>query len=212
MLRQDIAYQFDITNHPDFTLPGGIYETNDPWEQYEFIKTFMHWYLSSDDVPAGHRLHSGTNIRQEIVKPGWAQDDCDMIRARDYGYPLQGNYYSSYYKGPTYYLYMYQTIRYGLDGPRYWFDRNGQNDGAESNGKCHGIGNTGRNFRGAINLMSILGQGGGHWNYNNDDNTYKYPSICNPPMQKNWGKHVRRFVILDMNLRAPRKHVLPMVP
>ena len=186
MLRTDIE---GTLSDEQFTLPGGFYETNDPWEQYEFIKTFMHWYLSSDDVPAGHRLHRGVGtFKQDIVKPGWAQDDCDMIRARDYGYPLQGNYYHNYWKAPYYFPYVYQMIRYGLDGPRYWFDRDGTNNGAGSNGKCHGIGNTGRSRTGAINLVSILGQGGGHWNSFNTDNTYKYPSICNPPMQKNWGE------------------------
>ena len=180
--RDDIAY---LKSEHGIDFPGGFYETNDAWEQYEFLKTFIYWFLSSDDVPVGTQLQSrneadADQVWYNVKKPEWDQNDLDMIRAREYAYPLTNNFYwSSYSSARKYYYYSRSIFTYGLTGPRY-------------NGKStevgHGIGLANSGDGTFTNLYSVLGQSGGHNNYYGENNLYKFPSICNPPMQLNWGE------------------------
>jgi hypothetical protein len=175
--RDDIAY---LKSEHDIDFPGGFYKTNDIWEKYEFLKTFIHWFLSSDDVPVGTTLETrryATQAWYNVKKPVWDQNDLDMIRAREYAYPLTGGHYWSTTDGPNFNYYLYNIFTYGLVSPRYY---------GKSNNEGHGIGLADGEFN---NIMSIMGQSGGANNYyRKEDGLYKYPAICNAPLRKNWGE------------------------
>lgn len=198
-LRVDLV---NFAYHCNHHYPGGFYETTDPWEQYELIKDVMYWFLSDDSIPVNsylgtehpsHCILPGAQSRiTKAIKPDWSQDDLDMVRARDYGYPLSGMYprrvTSDTPSGRQFFLvddYYMHLSRYGLDGERYL-----QTSLAETPDVNIGIGHIPpeKDMSNPDWFWSHMGiAGGGTHQSGSTSDWYKYPVVCNAPKQKNFG-------------------------